>query len=56
MSPLLDWPYSKAETTNAGKDVTKQESLYTAEGLQISITIMKSSMDLLIKAKDRTAI
>jgi hypothetical protein len=29
----LEWPYSRAKTTtNAGKDVVKQEPLYTAGG------------------------
>jgi hypothetical protein len=43
-------------TTNAGKDVAKQEPLYTAGGKQISTTIMENSMEIPQKARDRTAI
>jgi hypothetical protein len=33
ISPQLEWPYSRAKTTtNAGKDVVKQEPLYTVGG------------------------
>jgi hypothetical protein len=28
----LEWPESRTKTTNAGKDVAKQEPLYTAGG------------------------
>jgi hypothetical protein len=29
----LEWPYSSPITTNAGKDVKKQEPLYTVVGM-----------------------
>jgi hypothetical protein len=33
LTPVNEWPYSKAKTTtNAGKDVVKQESLHTVDG------------------------
>jgi hypothetical protein len=33
ISPQLGWPYSRAITTlNAGKDVVKQEPIYTVGG------------------------
>jgi hypothetical protein len=28
----VEWPYSRAKTTNAGKDVAKQEPLYAVGG------------------------
>jgi hypothetical protein len=32
ISPQLEWPESRATTTNAGEDMGKQEPLYTVSG------------------------
>jgi hypothetical protein len=44
------------KTVHAGKYVGKQEPLYTLVGIQISTTIMESSVKIPQKAKDRTAL
>jgi hypothetical protein len=40
----------------AGKDVVKQEPSYTVDGMQISTTIMQSSMNIPQKAKDGSSV
>jgi hypothetical protein len=45
ISPQLKWPHSRAKTTNAGKDVTKQKPLYLLVGMQITTTIVESSYE-----------
>jgi hypothetical protein len=32
ISPQLEWPSSRAKTTNAGKEVAKEELLHTVGG------------------------
>jgi hypothetical protein len=43
-------------TTNAGKDVAKQNSYTLLVGMQISTTTMESSIEIPQKTRDRTAI
>jgi hypothetical protein len=50
----LKWPFSRAKTTtNAGEDAVKKESYTLLVGMQISIIIMESNMEIPQKAKTR---
>jgi hypothetical protein len=54
ISPQLEWPYSRAITTNAGEIAAKQEPSYTVGGYANGHT-MESNMKISQKAKDRIA-
>jgi hypothetical protein len=57
LTSQLEWLYSRAITaTNAGNDKGNRNNFTLSMGMQISATIMESSMEIPQKAKDSTAI